>query len=160
MMTLQKSTVFRANVARLSSSPLSGESLGPRLDETRLQELTVNYVLSLCLQAMPVHVYNEEVLGYRRISASAQVGLLSALSHMPGTSCENIATPVLASLYGSSWYSTQPRDAGIAISSSVYRSGNDRCVLGMGMRILARPSLVPRRIVRLGTRLSKTSKFC
>ena len=45
----------------------------------------------------------EEVLGYRRISASAQVGLLSALSHILGTSCEFIATAGLASLYGSSW---------------------------------------------------------
>ena len=49
-------------------------------------------------------VCTQEVLGYRRISASAQVGLLSALSHMLGTSSELIATASLASLYGSSWY--------------------------------------------------------
>ena len=68
-----------------------------RATETRLQELTVITVLAS-------DACTEEVLGYRRISASAQVGLLSGLSHiMLGTSCELIATAGLASLYGSSW---------------------------------------------------------
>ena len=50
-----------------------------------------------------LYVCTQEVLGYRRISASAQVGLLSVLSHMLGTSSELITTASLVSLYGSSW---------------------------------------------------------
>ena len=53
-----------------------------------------------CVSTEAMTVCTQEVLGYRRISASAQVGLLSALSHMLGTSSELIATAGLASLYG------------------------------------------------------------